>query len=60
MKVDKLKTMPGATLNLNINKGTSRNTVSVKRSSVRGWWSREEWDRGEREESIGLLWQKLK
>lgn len=34
VKVDKLKTMPGATLNLNINKGTSRNTVSVKRSNV--------------------------
>lgn len=36
VKVDKLKTMPGATLNLNLNKGTSRNRVSVRRSSVRG------------------------
>ena len=36
VKVDKLKTMPGATLNLNLNKGTSRNSVTVRRSSVRG------------------------
>ena len=36
VKVNNLKTMPGAKLNLNINKGSKRNIVSVRRSTVNG------------------------
>ena len=36
VKVSDLKTMPGVKLNLNINKGSKRNTVSVRRSTVNG------------------------
>lgn len=36
VKMNNLKTMPGAKLNLNINKGTKRNNVSVRRSTVNG------------------------